>query len=212
MYRACIKRVLDVLFAVVLLILLWPLLLLIALAVRIDSRGPVIFKQARLGLNGRVFQIYKFRSMCVDAENMGSGVYGDRNDTRVTRVGKFLRASSMDELPQIWNVLKGDMSFIGPRPPLTYHPWPLDEYTEEQRKMFLVRPGITGWAQIHGRRRIVWQERICLSLWYVENLSLWVDVKIFFVTIVKVLTNADNEEIRPPQISDVEHEANKPKG
>ena len=212
MYRACIKRVLDVLFAVVLLVLLWPLLLLIALAVRIDSRGPVIFKQARLGLNGRVFQIYKFRSMCVDAENMGSGVYGDRNDTRVTRVGKFLRASSMDELPQIWNVLKGDMSFIGPRPPLTYHPWPLDEYTEEQRKMFLVRPGITGWAQIHGRRRIVWQERICLSLWYVENLSLWVDVKIFFVTIVKVLTNADNEEIRPPQISDVEHEANKPKG
>ena len=212
MYRACIKRVLDVLFAVVLLILLWPLLLLIALAVRIDSRGPVIFKQARLGLNGRVFQIYKFRSMCVDAENMGSGVYGDRNDTRVTRVGKFLRASSMDELPQIWNVLKGDMSFIGPRPPLTYHPWPLDEYTEEQRKMFLVRPGITGWAQIHGRRRIVWQERICLSLWYVENLSFWVDVKIFFVTIVKVLTNADNEEIQTPQISDVEHGANKPKG
>ena len=212
MYRAFIKRVLDVIFAIVLLILLWPLLVLISVAIRIDSRGPAIFKQARLGLNGRVFQIYKFRSMCVDAESMESGVYAGKNDARVTRVGRFLRASSMDELPQIWNVLKGDMSFIGPRPPLTYHPWPIEAYTEEQRKMFRVRPGMTGWAQIHGRKRVAWQERIRLSVWYVENLSLWVDVKIFFVTIVKVLTNADNEEIDPPSMPNTENERNKQKG
>ena len=212
MYRAFIKRVLDVIFAIVLLILLWPLLVLISVAIRIDSRGPAIFKQARLGLNGRVFQIYKFRSMCADAESMESGAYAGKNDARVTRVGRFLRASSMDELPQIWNVLKGDMSFIGPRPPLTYHPWPIDAYTEEQRKMFRVRPGMTGWAQIHGRKRVAWQERIRLSVWYAENLSLWADVKIFFVTIVKVLTNADNEEIDPPSMPNTENERNKPKG
>ena len=212
MYRAFIKRVLDVIFAIVLLILLWPLLVLISVAIRIDSRGPAIFKQARLGLNGRVFQIYKFRSMCVDAESMESGVYAGKDDARVTRVGRFLRASSMDELPQIWNVLKGDMSFIGPRPPLTYHPWPIEAYTEEQRKMFRVRPGMTGWAQIHGRKRVAWQERIRLSVWYAENLSLWADVKIFFVTIVKVLTNADNEEIDPPSMPNTENERNKPKG
>jgi lipopolysaccharide/colanic/teichoic acid biosynthesis glycosyltransferase len=150
--------------------------------------------------------------MCVDAESMESGVYAGKNDARVTRVGRFLRASSMDELPQIWNVLKGDMSFIGPRPPLTYHPWSIEAYTEEQRKMFRVRPGMTGWAQIPGRKRVAWQERIQLSVWYAENLSLWADVKIFFVTIVKVLTNADNEEIDPPSMPNPENERNKPKG
>lgn len=179
--------------SLILCILLAPVLLIAAIAVKVDSKGSVIFKQERLGRGGRVFSIYKFRSMCVNAEHTGSGVYSGKNDARVTRVGKFLRASSIDELPQLWNILKGDMSFIGPRPPLTYHPWPIEEYTEEQRKMFLVRPGITGWAQINGRKGVEWHDRIKLSVWYVEHLSMWLDIKIFFATIFKVFSNADNE-------------------
>lgn len=179
--------------ALILFVLLIPVLLIAAIAVKVDSKGPAIFKQERLGRGGRVFSIYKFRSMRVNAEHTGSGVYSGKNDSRVTRVGKFLRASSIDELPQLWNILKGDMSFIGPRPPLTYHPWPIEEYTEEQKKMFLVRPGITGWAQINGRKGVEWHDRIKLSVWYVEHLSLWLDIKIFFATVFKVFSNADNE-------------------
>lgn len=193
MYRHFFKRFFDILMSVLLLILLAPILLIAAIAVKVDSKGPVIFKQERLGRGGKVFRIYKFRSMCVGAEHTGSGVYSDKNDARVTRVGKFLRASSIDELPQLLNILKGDMSFIGPRPPLTYHPWPVEEYSEEQRKMFLVRPGITGWAQIHGRKAVEWHDRIVLNVWYVEHLTLLLDLKIFFLTFAKVLSNADNE-------------------
>lgn len=193
MYQHFFKRVLDILLAILVLLVPLPLYLLIAIAVKVDSKGPVLFKQERLGRGGRVFCMYKFRSMCVDAERMGQGVYSDRRDTRVTRVGRFLRATSLDELPQAINVLKGDMSFIGPRPPLTYHPWPIEDYTSEQKRMFDVRPGITGWAQIHGRKAIGWDERIELSVYYVDHLSFWLDAKIFFLTIPKVLSNADNE-------------------
>lgn len=193
MYQHFLKRVLDILLAILVLLVPLPLYIVIAIAIKVDSKGPVLFKQERLGKEGRVFRMYKFRSMCVDAERMGQGVYSDRRDTRVTRVGRILRATSMDELPQAINVLKGDMSFIGPRPPLTYHPWPLEDYTDEQRRMFDVRPGITGWAQIHGRKAIGWDERIGLSVYYVDHLSFWLDAKIFFLTIPKVLSNADNE-------------------
>jgi lipopolysaccharide/colanic/teichoic acid biosynthesis glycosyltransferase len=193
MYRHFFKRVLDLFLSLVLLLLLWPILLIVAVVIKIDSRGPVIFKQERLGKGGRVFRIYKFRSMCVGAEHTGSGVYSGKGDARVTKVGRIIRATSIDELPQLLNILKGDMSFIGPRPPLTYHPWPIEEYSEEQRKMFLVRPGITGWAQINGRKGVEWHDRIKLSVWYVEHLTLWLDVKIFFLTIFKVFSNADNE-------------------
>ena len=193
MYRHFLKRVLDILLAILVLLVPLPLYLVIAVAIKVDSKGPVLFKQERLGKDGRVFRMYKFRSMCMDAERMGQGVYSDKSDNRVTRVGRILRATSMDELPQAINVLKGDMSFIGPRPPLTYHPWPLEDYTEEQRRMFDVRPGITGWAQIHGRKAIGWDERIGLSVYYVDHLSFGLDAKIFFLTIPKVLANADNE-------------------
>ena len=193
MYQHFFKRALDILLAILVLLVPLPLYLLIAVAIKVDSKGPVLFKQERLGKGGRVFRMYKFRSMCVDAERMGQGVYSDRRDTRVTRVGRLLRATSMDELPQAINVLKGDMSFIGPRPPLTYHPWPFEDYTPEQRRMFDVRPGITGWAQIHGRKAIGWDERIGLSVYYVDHLSFGLDAKIFFLTIPKVLSNADNE-------------------
>ncbi len=168
---------------------------IVSLAVKIDSPGPVLFKQDRIGKSGKVFKILKFRSMCVGAEKTGSGVYSGKGDARVTRVGKIIRATSLDELPQIFNILRGDMSLIGPRPPLTYHPWKYDEYTDEQKRMFDVRPGMTGWAQVHGRKDVEWHKRIELNVWYVDHISFWLDIKIFFMTIFKVLTNADNENI-----------------
>ncbi len=193
MYSKFLKRAIDIVLALLLLIILSPVLLISALAIKIDSKGPIIFKQKRLGVNGKEFYIYKFRSMCVGAEK--GGVYSDNNDKRVTKVGNILRKTSIDELPQAINILKGDMSFVGPRPPLTYHPWPIDEYTEEQRRMFNVRPGITGWAQVNGRKAVEWNKRIELNNWYVDNVSFRLDIKICFLTVFKVFTNADNENI-----------------
>lgn len=190
-----IKRFIDIFLSFIMLIILSPILLIIALLVKLDSKGPVIFKQERIGLNGKVFKILKFRTMCVGAEQMKGGVYSDNSDPRITRVGRILRATSGDELLQAINVLRGDMSFIGPRPPLTYHPWPYNEYTSEQKRMFDVRPGITGWAQVNGRKAVEWHKRIELNVWYVDHMSFLLDVKIFFMTIFKVFTNADNENI-----------------
>ncbi len=131
--------------------------------------------------------------MCVGAEQTGSGVFSGKGDARVTKVGKILRATSLDELPQFFNLLKGDMSLVGPRPPLTYHPWTWDKYTDEQKRMFDVRPGITGWAQVNGRKDVEWNKRIKLNVWYVGHVSLWLDIKILFMTVFKVFSNADNE-------------------
>lgn len=191
-YRA-VKRFLDVTASFLGLVLLSPLLLAVSILIKIDSRGPVIFRQKRIGRNGKVFEIYKFRSMCVGAEKTGSGVYSGKGDARVTRIGKILRATSIDELPQLLNILKGEMSFVGPRPPLTYHPWKYEEYTDFQKRMFEVRPGITGWAQVNGRKDVEWHKRIELTVWYVDHMSLLLDIKIMFMTAFKVLTNADNE-------------------
>lgn len=192
-YKNHIKRKLDILIGSVVLLLFWPVMLITAVAIKLDSPGPVIFRQERLGYKGKVFHMYKFRSMKVNSEHTGSGVYSDKNDSRVTRVGRIIRATSIDELPQAVNIVMGDMSLIGPRPPLTYHPWPIEEYTPEQRHMFEVRPGITGWAQIHGRKDVEWHKRIRLNNWYVNHCSFRLDVIIFFRTIIKVLSNADNE-------------------
>ncbi len=191
-YRA-VKRFLDVTASFLGLVLLSPLLLAVSILIKIDSRGPVIFRQKRIGRNGKVFEIYKFRSMCVGAEKTGSGVYSGKGDARVTRIGKILRATSIDELPQLLNILKGEMSFVGPRPPLTYHPWKYEEYTDFQKRMFEVRPGITGWAQVNGRKDVEWHKRIELNVWYVDHMSLLLDIKIMFMTAFKVLANADNE-------------------
>lgn len=195
MYARWGKRTLDIFLSIFILAFLGIPMLLLALLVKLDSKGPVIFKQERIGKDGRVFHIYKFRSMCVGAEKTGSGVYSGKGDARVTRMGRFLRASSADELPQVINILRGDMSFIGPRPPLTYHPWPYEEYTDEQKRMFSVRPGITGWAQINGRKAVEWNHRIELNNWYVDNLSFGLDCRIFFNTFYKVFKNADNENV-----------------
>jgi len=191
-YRA-VKRFLDVTASFLGLVLLSPLMLAVSILIKIDSRGPVIFRQKRIGRNGKVFEIYKFRSMCVGAEKTGSGVYSGKGDARVTRIGKILRATSIDELPQLLNILKGEMSFVGPRPPLTYHPWKYEEYTDFQKRMFEVRPGITGWAQVNGRKDVEWHKRIELNVWYVDHMSPLLDIKIMFMTAFKVLTNADNE-------------------
>ena len=193
MYKKFFKRLIDVTIAALGLLILGIPMLVVALVVKLDSPGPVLFKQQRIGKNGKVYSMYKFRSMKVGAEHTGSGVYSGKGDPRVTRVGKFLRASSIDELPQFINILKGDMSFIGPRPPLTYHPWHYEEYTQEQLRMFEVRPGVTGWAQVNGRKEVEWNKRIELNVWYVDHLSLWLDLKIIFMTVFKVVTNANNE-------------------
>lgn len=187
------KRGMDIAVSGVGLVIASPIMLLTAILIKIDSPGKVLFMQERIGKDGKVFKIAKFRSMCTGAEHTGSGVYSGKDDARVTRVGKFIRATSIDELPQLYNILKGDMSLIGPRPPLTYHPWTIDKYTEEQLHMFDVRPGITGWAQIHGRKSVEWNKRIELNVWYVRHISFWLDLKIFFMTFLKVLRNDDNE-------------------
>lgn len=191
MYRG-VKRALDFITALLALIVLSPLLAITALAVKLDSKGPAIFKQQRLGLHGKTFWIYKFRSMCQGAEHTGTGVYSGADDMRVTRVGKLLRATSIDELPQLVNILKGDMSFIGPRPPLTYHPWPLSDYTSAQLHMFDVRPGITGWAQVHGFRGDTSIDgRVQCDIWYIENWSFWLDIRILFMTVFGGMVNKE---------------------
>ena len=190
-----VKRALDVTFSLLGTAVSSPILLAVAAAIKIDSKGPVIFKQERLGKDGKVFEIYKFRSMCVGAEHMGTGQYSFKGDSRITRVGKVIRATSLDELPQFINILKGDMSFIGPRPTLTYHPWKLEEYTDFQRRRFEVRPGITGLAQVHGRKAIDWNDRIKYDVEYVDNLSFGLDCKILFQTVWNVLTMKDNDNV-----------------
>ncbi len=195
MYRNIFKRLIDVVLSFIGIIVVSPIYLLTAIFIRLESEGPVIFKQKRLGVNGVPFNIYKFRSMYINSEKKGSGVYSGKDDPRVTKVGKIIRLTSIDELPQFFNILKGDMAIIGPRPALTYHPWPYEEYTEEQKKMFNVRPGVTGWAQIHGRKDVEWNKRIEMNVWYAEHLNFWLDVKIFFATIFKVITFKDNYNV-----------------
>ncbi len=195
MYKSVVKRIIDIVLSLIGIVFCLIPMAIIAIAIKLDSSGPVVFKQERIGYNGKVYNILKFRTMCVGAEQMGSGVYSGKNDSRITRVGNVLRKTSLDEIPQLFNVLMGDMSFVGPRPPLTYHPWPIEQYTKEQFKMFDVRPGITGWAQVNGRKGVEWNHRIELNVWYVDNVSFWLDLKIMWLTVWKVLTNADNENM-----------------
>lgn len=192
MYKKYFKRIIDTIIGLLVLGLLWPVILIAALAIVIEDPGPVLFRQERLGKDGTVFKMLKLRTMKVNSEHTGSGVYSGKGDPRVTKVGRVLRATSIDELVQAVHLVSGKMSLIGPRPPLTYHPWPIEEYTAEQRHMFDVRPGITGWAQVHGRKGVEWHKRIELNCWYAEHVSFALDLRIFFMTIAKVFTNADN--------------------
>lgn len=192
MYIVFIKRFIDSLLSIIGIIILSPLLLLTAILVKVTSKGPVLFKQDRIGKNGKVFKIYKFRSMIVGAESIGSKNYSFKGDPRVTKVGRIIRATSIDELPQLINIIKGEMSIIGPRPVLTYFPCKYEEYTKEQLKRFEVRPGVTGLAQIHGRKEVPWDLRIKYDVEYVEKISFILDVKIFLKTIYNVIFMKDN--------------------
>ncbi len=166
------------------LLLASPVLGLAALAVRLADGGPVLYRQTRVGKDGVDFELLKLRTMVVGAEAQGAGFAVDRGDPRITPVGRVLRRLSLDELPQLWNVVRGDMSVIGPRPTLRYQ---VERYTPRQRRRLEVKPGITGWAQIHGRARLPWPERIELDVWYVEHRSPWLDLKILAKTPLALL-------------------------
>ena len=182
MYKG-VKRALDVTFSLIGTAVSSPILLAVAAAVKLDSKGPVIFKQERLGKDGKVFEMYKFRSMCVGAEHMGTGQYSYKGDSRVTRVGKIIRATSLDELPQIFNVLKGEMSLVGPRPIIQEE---LERYGEYVGDYLMVKPGITGMWQVSGRSDIEYRERVLLDSWYVRNWSVWIDIVMLFKTFAVV--------------------------
>ena len=173
------NRAADVTTASALLVLASPVLALAALTIKLEDGGPVLYRQTRVGKDGVDFELLKLRTMEVGAETKGAGFAVDRGDPRITRVGRALRRLSFDELPQLWNVVRGEMSMIGPRPTLRYQ---VERYDDRQRRRLDVRPGITGWAQIHGRAALPWDERIELDVWYVEHRSALVDVKILLRT------------------------------
>jgi lipopolysaccharide/colanic/teichoic acid biosynthesis glycosyltransferase len=179
-----IRRALDVVVSSLVLALGAPALALAVLAIRLESPGPVIYRQRRVGLEGRTFDVLKLRTMVDGAEHMGAGLAVNENDSRITRVGALLRRSSFDELPNLLNVLRGEMSLIGPRPTI---PVQVESYTERQRGRLAVKPGITGWAQVHGRASLPWSERIELDLYYIAHRSVWLDLKIIWRTVAMVL-------------------------
>jgi undecaprenyl phosphate N,N'-diacetylbacillosamine 1-phosphate transferase len=179
-----VKRILDLFLGIIGLILTSPLWLYVIIRIKTEDRGPVFFVQERVGRNGRLFRMYKFRSMVVGAEKKGLGVFVSTDDERITKIGKFIRKTSIDELPQLINVLKGEMSIVGPRPTLEYQ---VERYNKEQKRRLLMKPGITGWAQINGRNNMTWPEKIELDLWYVDHWSIGLDLKIIGRTIWSVL-------------------------
>lgn len=186
-----LKRAFDFGSSLLGLIILSPLFIGTAIAIKKDSKGPVFFKQERLGKDGEVFGIYKFRTMIDDAENTGSGIKTFTNDPRITKTGQKLRKTSIDELPQLINVFKGDMSIVGPRPPVPYHPNKYEDYPVKQKKRFRVQPGITGYAQIKGRNNLSWDERIQYDVQYVRKQTILFDLYIILQTAIKVLKKED---------------------
>jgi lipopolysaccharide/colanic/teichoic acid biosynthesis glycosyltransferase len=174
-----LSRILDVVVAGVLLVLVSPLLLAAVVAIRLESRGPAFYRQRRVGRHGVPFELWKLRTMVPGAEEMGAGIYVLEGDPRITRVGRILRRLSLDELPNLINVLKGDMALVGPRPTIQEQ---VDRYTERQLRRLDVRPGITGWAAVNGRLTLPWPERIELDVWYVEHKSLLLDLRILVKT------------------------------
>ena len=179
-----IRRAVDVVVSALALLLSSPLLLAAMLAIRLESPGPMIYRQRRAGRGGKPFDVLKLRTMVDGAEHIGAGMAVNANDSRITRVGAFLRRSSLDELPNLLNVLRGEMTLVGPRPTL---PAQVDQYTDRQRGRLAVKPGITGWAQVNGRASLPWSERIELDLYYVENRSLSLDLRILLRTPAMVL-------------------------
>ena len=181
-----IKRQIDFWLGLVLAVVLSPVFLAIAAAIKLDSRGPVLFRQERPGKNGRGFHILKFRTMTVGADKFGLNM--KENNPRITRVGRFLRRWHLDEMPQLFNIIKGQMSFVGPRPPMFCHIHPDNEC---EQKRFSTLPGLAGWAQLHGGNEISWEQRVAYDVWYVENWSLFLDFRIFFLTFWNVIVRGE---------------------
>ena len=179
------NRAADVVGASVGLVLASPVLAAAALAIKLEDGGPVLYRQERVGYRDEDFDLLKLRTMVVGAERQGAGFAVNRGDPRITRTGRILRRLSLDELPQLWNVVRGDMSLIGPRPTLRYQ---VEQYTPRQRRRLDVKPGLTGWAQVNGRTKLPWDERIELDVWYVEHRSPWVDLKILLRTPLALFT------------------------
>lgn len=196
-YASFFKRVLGLIFSLVGFIILIPIFLIISILIKLTSKGPIFFKQERIGRNGKAFNMYKFRTMIVNAENIGDGIrVRSKNDPRITKIGKILRRTSLDELPQLINVIKGDMSLVGPRPPVTYHPYNgYNNYPENAKKRFIVRPGLTGLSQIKYRNGVSWDKRIEIDVKYTENISFLEDIKIILATI-KIVFKPVNIELK----------------
>jgi lipopolysaccharide/colanic/teichoic acid biosynthesis glycosyltransferase len=189
-----LKRALDVVVAGGALLVGAPVLAAAAAAIKLEDGGPVLFRQERIGRDGQAFAILKLRTMMVGAERLGAGYAVDEGDSRITRIGALLRRTSLDELPELLNVLRGDMSLVGPRPTLRYQ---VEQYTEHQRRRLEVLPGVTGWAQVNGRAALPWPERIELDVWYVDHASLALDLRILWRTLTQLL--------RPEEVYRGEH-------
>ncbi len=184
-----LKRCFDIVCSLIGLIFLSPIFLIIAIGIKIDSKGPVFFKQERRTINGKIFKIYKFRSMCINAEKQGTGLFNFANDSRVTKIGRFLRDTSLDELPQLLNVLKGELSLVGPRPCVVYELGDFDTLNKKYKKRFKMKAGITGLAQVKGRNENSWEEKVKYDNQYIDlfqTRGILLDIQILFETIIKV--------------------------
>ena len=189
-----LKRFFDIVLCSIALIVLLPVWLIVAISIKCDSKGPVLFSQDRRTRNGQLFKMYKFRSMIVNAEGMGAGLFNYENDPRVTKVGRFLRNTSLDELPQLWNVVKGDLSLVGPRPCVSYELGDFDTLNKKYKKRFEVRGGITGLAQVKGRNENSWDEKVTFDNIYIDQFKkqgVWLDIKIIALTVAKVFKKED---------------------
>lgn len=208
MFNLFLKRALDILASVFAIVILIPVWIVTAIAIKIDSKGPVLFKQDRRTKNGRIFKMYKFRSMVVNAESMGAGLFNYKDDPRVTKVGRFLRDSSIDELPQLFNVLKGDISIVGPRPSVTYELGEYETLNRKYKKRFSMKGGITGLAQVKGRNENSWDEKVTFDNQYIDRFKkegIWLDLKIIWWTIAKVFQHNNIYENKADEtMSDLE--------
>lgn len=187
MYKNVTKRIFDLFTVLILIIPISIFGFFIATAIKFDSKGNVFFKQERLGKDGKIFEIYKFRTMIENAEKVGTGIFTSDGDPRITKVGHFLRKTSLDELPQFINIIKGEMSFIGPRPPVPYHPYKYEDYSDHQKQRFTMKPGVTGMAQAYGRNTLTWDQRIEYDVKYVNEVSFLLDCKIVYKTFKSVI-------------------------
>jgi len=203
------KRLFDIIFSILLIIILFPIFILISIIIKIDSKGPVFFLQNRLKKNGKVFKIIKFRTMVLNAEKLGTGLFNYKDDPRVTKFGKFLRMTSIDELPQLFNILIGDMSFVGPRPPVSYELGEYKDLSETYKKRFSIKPGVTGLAQISGRNENDWDTKVKMDNLYIERFNkygIFYDFFILLKTVIKIFTMRDIYEVKDDSLKELSPE------